>query len=238
MHSMRLIELFNNEFDGYPPSDANDPAGRPYCGAMKLAEALMGQDLLGFHTRSVLSTRWAGCRGDGAYPQLVSARRPAQSQSQSPKRAVSSGGERQCLAARGHLRQRQHGPIPGEYFRPVRYLRSEDGPVAERTGMPILYYRADPSGTAHDVVNPDNPENIYSYKDNRGTPLVGCSRKARRDAPSRGPEAVLSEYADRQDPLEAQPYRADTFILISAGPDGLYGTADDICNFEWEYRKR
>lgn len=30
---------------------------------------------------------------------------------------------------------------------------------------------------------------------------------------------------------------ADSFILISAGYDGLYGTADDICNFQWKYRE-
>ena len=28
-----------------------------------------------------------------------------------------------------------------------------------------------------------------------------------------------------------RPYNPDTYILISAGPDGYYGTADDIHNF-------
>jgi len=28
-----------------------------------------------------------------------------------------------------------------------------------------------------------------------------------------------------------RPYRADSFILLSAGPDALYGTPDDILNF-------
>ena len=28
-----------------------------------------------------------------------------------------------------------------------------------------------------------------------------------------------------------RPYRAGTFILISAGKDGIYGTSDDITNF-------
>ncbi len=28
------------------------------------------------------------------------------------------------------------------------------------------------------------------------------------------------------------PYRPDSYILISAGADGLYGTGDDIRNFE------
>ena len=27
------------------------------------------------------------------------------------------------------------------------------------------------------------------------------------------------------------PYRADSYILISAGIDGLYGTSDDMTNF-------
>jgi hypothetical protein len=27
------------------------------------------------------------------------------------------------------------------------------------------------------------------------------------------------------------PYRPDSYILISAGADGLYGTGDDITNF-------
>jgi hypothetical protein len=29
-----------------------------------------------------------------------------------------------------------------------------------------------------------------------------------------------------------RPVRPDSFLLISAGLDGLYGTTDDICNFE------
>ena len=31
-----------------------------------------------------------------------------------------------------------------------------------------------------------------------------------------------------------QPYRSESFILLSAGPDGLYGTADDVYNFDTE----
>lgn len=29
-----------------------------------------------------------------------------------------------------------------------------------------------------------------------------------------------------------QPYRSDSYILLSAGPDGVFGTADDIANFD------
>ena len=36
------LELFSNDFHGSPPSRAVDDANRPYCGAMKLAEARWG----------------------------------------------------------------------------------------------------------------------------------------------------------------------------------------------------
>ena len=53
LHSISTAtELFWHEFGRYPPSDADDPTGVAYCGAMKLTEALMGQDLLGFHPDS------------------------------------------------------------------------------------------------------------------------------------------------------------------------------------------
>jgi hypothetical protein len=29
-----------------------------------------------------------------------------------------------------------------------------------------------------------------------------------------------------------RPWRADSYILLSAGNDGLYGTVDDIYNFQ------
>jgi hypothetical protein len=29
-----------------------------------------------------------------------------------------------------------------------------------------------------------------------------------------------------------QPYNKNTYILIAAGHDGIYGTRDDICNFK------
>jgi len=35
-----------------------------------------------------------------------------------------------------------------------------------------------------------------------------------------------------QNQWAARPYNADSFILMSAGYDGIYGTDDDICNFD------
>ena len=46
------LEMFKSDYDEYPESGALDPMGENYCGAMKLAEAMMGRDLLGYHPRS------------------------------------------------------------------------------------------------------------------------------------------------------------------------------------------
>ena len=54
-HSIAIaLDLFNSEFDGYPNSDAVDDQATPqnYCGAMKMTEALVGQDLKGFNPAS------------------------------------------------------------------------------------------------------------------------------------------------------------------------------------------
>ena len=56
------LEMFRNDFEVYPPSDKLDLDGENYCGAMKLAEAMVGQDLLGFHPDSLFN-----CDGDGLY---------------------------------------------------------------------------------------------------------------------------------------------------------------------------
>ena len=43
-------------------------------------------------------------------------------------------------------------------------------------------------------------------------------------------EMILNEQITP--PAPQRPYRAGSYILISAGKDGLYGTADDITNFK------
>ena len=49
------LETFSADFPltGYPDSSAVDLDGESYCGAMKLCEAMVGQDGLGFHPDSI-----------------------------------------------------------------------------------------------------------------------------------------------------------------------------------------
>ena len=50
------LEAFKNDYGDYPPSDwfllSPHPSSIHYCGSQRLAEALLGWDLLGFHPNS------------------------------------------------------------------------------------------------------------------------------------------------------------------------------------------
>lgn len=102
--------------------------------------------------------------------------------------------------------------------------------------MPILYYRADTSKTGHDVDDPDNPENIYNYKDNHVLLGLGVPGRSKTNHPMFTNPGLFYKNTKKNDEAAiSSPYRSNnSFILISAGKDGLYGTADDIFNFNKE----
>ncbi|MCP4709927.1 MAG: prepilin-type N-terminal cleavage/methylation domain-containing protein [Planctomycetes bacterium] len=135
-----------------------------------------------------------------------------------------------------------------------------DGMDAERP-RPILYYRANPNGDF--LFDPDltiPPYQIYDYRHNMGitglplAPELGGS-PAFQTPPDHGitvgaPPTTPREYflhyilnpnAGTMDfrNAAARPYRADKFLLISAGRDGIFGPnpadnykIDDITNFK------
>jgi hypothetical protein len=221
------VELFSNEFDGYPPSGAVDDLNRSYCGAMKLAEAVMGRDLMGFH-------RLSRFRQDGTDPngrllyksQTIADRKGPYLQAENARayRLVDVFGK-------GHT-----GP-----FREDTYVLCDTfekkRPSGKKTGMPILYYRANTAGTAHDVNDPNNPANIYNYRDNQSLVELGVPGDPNAVHPLANPRRFYLNTKNRNSIVLSKPYRADSYILLSAGYDGLYGTADDVCNFEWRYPK-
>jgi hypothetical protein len=117
----------------------------------------------------------------------------------------------------------------------------------QKTGMPILYYKADTANSFHDpnqaaqMTPADSQGNIYNYWDNHV--LVGLGKPWQVSGTTSASPHRLGDPArfyknTRSDRITTaqRPFRADTYILISAGWDGEYGTADDICNFDWRYR--
>jgi type II secretory pathway pseudopilin PulG len=239
------IELFSSECDEYPPSSAKDEAPPPtawasredYCGAMKLAEAMMGQDLLGFHPESAF--RSDGTR-DGVsaslyQPTTINARR-------GPFLPLENANAYKL----GDLYW-EKGMTPGPFNPDLFvlcdvYSRVTNKNTGKRVGMPILYYKANTTNTLHLPDDPDNPNNIYNYMDNYELVALGMPGQL---PPPTGPKHDLIDPSPRRFYLNtkndqvttlSRPYRADSYILISAGWDGEYGTADDICNFEWRYK--
>ncbi len=103
-------------------------------------------------------------------------------------------------------------------------------------GSPILYYRAAPGTTLRDGIAViyrarDNDQFIRDYTGRTGLDTDPLADSA--PTPGYGQYGEFFEYiTDPQLPGAPLPYNPDTFILVSAGRDGIYGNEDDVFNFE------
>ena len=225
------LTAFKNDYGDYPRSDWPLPPapGSDYCGSQKLTEALVGWDLLGFHPKS--DFRSHGRNDDGEF--IYDANNP-----------VFFGQRRGPYLELATFDAFRLGNIsirnPGLFFdtRPLapntfvicdvfgaQKVMLSNGKTV-RAGAPILYYRANTSGkTIREIYNAlDNDAliNIKQTMDGKIHPL----------ADTRNQYQYFYDYI-RDPKISARPwpYRPDSYILISAGADGLYGTSDDIRNF-------
>jgi hypothetical protein len=233
------LELFKNEFNGYPPSDALDENGKSYCGAMKLGEAMMGQDLMGFHPDSIFRSDGTDGKGTLLYPDANNLSKEAYSKNRSVRKGRYLPLENANMYRLRDL-YKNVGPFDGNDFvvcdisRRVKHIRT-----GRKTGMPILYYKADTSKTAHDVNDPNNPENIYDYRDNQALLALGVpGRPGLKHPLYENPKIFYEMTRDYQFAKTSKPQRADSFILLSTGRDGLYGTKDDIANFDMQWKPK
>ena len=235
------LDLFNSKFDGYPPSDALDEDGKPYCGAMKLSEAMMGRDLMGFHPDSVFRSDGTSSKGKILYPESNSGLEEAYQDSlKARKRPNLPLGNADAYTLADLYGKDNTGSFdPNNYVICDACRQITHTGTGEKIGMPILYYKADISKTAHDVNNPNNPENIYDYRDNQALLALGVPGKPGQKHPLYENPKIFYEIT-RNDKIagSSRPYRADTYILLSVGPDGLYGTKDDITNFDFRWKPK
>ena len=238
------IELFNSEFDGYPDSSAKGPDDVPYCGAMKLCEAVMGQDLQGYHPDSIF-------RGDGTdgikplYPDANTVTPAVYRDNLSMRKGPYLPPENANAYRLADLYPQTQPFSPRHFVLCDVFRRVTHRTTGKKVGMPILYYKANTANSNHNIANPGDPQNIYNYFDNQQLLLLGkpwdqgaTSSIPHRLAVEKGTAGVRFYMNTKNDKVTtaSRPYRADTYILISAGWDGEYGTPDDICNFEWKYR--
>jgi type II secretory pathway pseudopilin PulG len=238
------LELFNSQFDTFPESSefGTEPDGsqKPYCGAMKLAEAMEGKDLMGFHPDSVFNSSGKDLSGKWLYD-------PATLDPSARKGPYLPIENSNAYKIEDIYKDFTTGvPAPGFSAESI-VLCDVFGQVTNKTtgqkiGMPILYYKARPSKMKHDVT--DSLNSIYNFMDNQDLVMLGepwdQTVKPRLGKEGTSPNGARFYENTRNDQLlnnVIRPFNEDTYLLISAGNDGEYGTSDDICNFEFKYRE-
>jgi len=244
------LTAFRNDDGDYPPSDWPDvnppePPKFDYCGAQKLAEALLGWDLLGFHPKSA----WRADGYDGLAPNGPMTYDPDRVRgdgSLNERRGsylelATTNVFRLGVSAPGNRDGLFDNPVPlaphtlviCDVFgvKPIKI-----GQKTVKAGTPILYYKANTSSKA--FAPPARvDQRIYDASDN--DPLVKLRQMMDNTKDHRLGRDIENFYMfdydggvrDPKITASPWPYRHDSYILISAGLDGEYGTKDDIRNF-------
>jgi len=97
--------------------------------------------------------------------------------------------------------------------------------------MPVLYYKPDSSQTdARNMFNQRDNEAFTQTLNGRGT-LLHPIGNLTTDTSAYRLNAFQRYIRNTQITNTYRPHNPDTFILISAGADELYGTSDDVANF-------
>ena len=272
----------NDNMDLYDSARDNQydiPLGVPYCGANKLAEALVGMDLLGFHPNSDFRSNNTFSHPledgtmyhEGETYHAATAYEPAGAPLywETPEENIRArwGPFVELENANAFTIQDIYDPTPlvGPGIRDFDVDRgnlvlcdvfAKKRHAGKKTGMPILYYKARTQFTQQDVDDLQASrieDDIYYYMDNYNLLALGSAENpdnwhplANNLAGDGGdytlgapvPESDLDWLDFENMILNPQvttikrPYRAGSYILISAGKDGLYGTPDDIFNFD------
>jgi type II secretory pathway pseudopilin PulG len=253
------LELFKNDFGDYPDSatvnaaiaTGLDEAGQQYPGVARLCESLVGQDLLGFNPNSHFR---ADCTIDGTIAAYSSASSwSTLSQADATTNLQSRKGP-YLPVEKAHTYKLSdiYGsavtglPLANDFVLCDEYGRVKNVSTGKRIGMPILYYKANTAGTIHDAnfvptagPPPNNQGQFYNYLDNDYLVGLGMPWNTSTPHPLHTPAVFYGDNYIRNLKIASvskvsRPYRSDSYILISAGFDGQYGTVDDIFNFEKE----
>jgi type II secretory pathway pseudopilin PulG len=228
------LAAFKNDHGDFPRSDWSIPTGVPgmgsdYSGAQKLAEALVGWDLLGFHPKS--DFRANGRNDNGEY--IYDANNPVYfDQRKGPylELATTNAFRLGNISAFYPGLYNNTTPLaPNTFVLCDAFGKNKvtlsNGKTA-KAGAPILYYRANTSGrTIHEIYNVLDNDAIVNIKQTANAKIHLLAD------PGNQYQYFYNYIMDPKITARPWPYRPDSYILISAGADGLYGTGDDICNF-------
>jgi len=248
------LVAFRDDYGDYPPSDnysrlEDNPPVDNTSGAQKLAEAMLGYDLLGFHPdsgwRADGSNRWPYRDSDGTthpagsyflYDSTIDDElekrkgRYLDIDTASPVQVGVTTTPRDGL-----FDLSSSTLVPETYVLSDVFGRGEDVYVTDSTGvsrkveagLPVLYYRANASFKRRG--------DVYKYDDNWR--IVNEANYTLPGGGNASPIVTNTEFynyiTDWRSSTSAinVPFKPDSYLLITAGWDGRYGTEDDICNF-------
>ena len=162
-HTIEMaLEAFRSDRGQYPPSEWNAGTFGYYSASQRLAEAIIGRDGFGFHPSSQLrgedSAFYAPAVDLAANPDNLAARKGPYLELESAN-AVTLKNIYASLPSSMYV----DSYVLADSFRTVKHRTT-----GKKTGMPILYYRAD---TTKVGLNPDQAawdNNTYNLYDSHG----------------------------------------------------------------------
>ena len=229
------LELYNAKWDGYPESDYDPYTFDENMGAAVLSSSLLGRDLLGY---TPVELEY------GNYPAPLPANSDISGRETYLEIENANAYKLKCLynsISYGTKFEESHVLCDiyttNTYQNPDSTASDPDKMNGEKVGMPILYFKANASGSTHPVQTSEinDHQNIYNHLDNDAIVEFGLGNRAAGNHPmddtAGNPLYFYDEILNDKIASFDRPYKSDSFILMSAGFDGLYGTKDDIFNF-------
>jgi len=231
------LEAFRSDTGDYPPSQWNPAVYGNYTASQRLAEAIIGQDGFGFHPASQF-------RADGTVDSTPATAlyAPAVDVTANPDNLKLRKGpylelENANAVKLGSLYGTAAAPLVDTYILADMYKITKNLATGKMTGMPILYYKANRLKSRHAFEAADNETtiaqlNTYNVYDSING--IAAKPNAAYHPLYANPGWFYGQTANPNFTSPPRPYRAESFLLHSAGPDGRYGTSDDVFNFEQE----
>ncbi len=268
LHALDVgIEMFRNDpaNDGqYPPSHTpvlSEVMGK-YTGANRLADALIGPDMLGWDPRALnpseVDDAWNVVPASGVvhrvgpYVDVDSTLSVIDEETdiavywqEYPSPSGGFGGGGGASSSRVIVDESYYSDtIPGAFNNAVLYYRANPtaqttwGLAATGAATDLIYNFQDNAafwhGDAQDLLRQPSAAKspLYVYQDSTPPPPPDVEVDWPVDSLGTFYEFIENKEAAGSGAPFRRPRKADSFILMVPGADGLYGTTDDITNFK------
>ena len=245
------LETYRNEFGDFPRSEVEEKGGLYYTGAQHLAEAMVGRDSRGFESSQAGKWQWPGQQPSADFGLYTSGETPIGKKSLARRKPLYfnlkdtgafTPGELYGGSGTGDVVSEvsgQRAPVIADMFYRKKIVSANSESV--KVGSPILYYKANTNSKSFfkdlsTTTRTDYEKWRFNYNDNMQItdPDLAIGLPTMMDAKVSHDMDAANFYKSISD-LNAPFDRAlneNTYILISAGYDGIYGTKDDVTNIK------